>query len=93
MRGTKLGAVTLLAGAAMLGGGTTATAAPQPADAATSGLAGMAAPVVGEPVAEAVGAVGEPLVEALVPCPAPWAGPGIDISEQYLSCVSGALAD
>ncbi|WP_405934066.1 hypothetical protein OG495_03220 [Streptomyces longwoodensis] len=89
MRGTKLGAVTLLAGAAMLGGGTTATAAPQPADAATSGLAGIAAPVVGEPVAGAVGAVGEPLV----PCPAPWAGPGVNISEQYLTCVSGALTD
>ncbi|GAA1093184.1 hypothetical protein [Kitasatospora arboriphila] len=83
MRGTKLGAAALLAGAAILCSGTAAAAAPVPI-AEPSGFGQIAAPVLGG--AEAlVGSVSAPLVNLNIPCPAPWQQGGVSGSA-YNAC-------
>ena len=67
MRGMKLGMAVLLAGAAILSGGTTASADPEP---------------IGN---EIVGSVGAPLINANVPCPAPWQQGGVN-SDSFNLC-------
>ncbi|MEV8595460.1 hypothetical protein [Streptomyces sp. NPDC052012] len=77
MRGTKLGAAAMLAGAAILSGSATATAAPGP-----SGPA--------QDVTRLVGGTVAPLAEGNTICPAPWAGSG-DLYQKSTACSTGPI--
>ena len=93
MHGTKLGAAALLAGAVILCGSTTATAAPLPIDAASSGFGiDAAAPVLSGVTTQLVGSVGAPLAVVNTVCPAPWANQGVDIYQNYLACVTSPVS-
>ncbi|MEV6793184.1 hypothetical protein AB0M87_14525 [Streptomyces sp. NPDC051320] len=72
MRGTRLGAAALLAGAAILCGATTATADPGPIDVAQD-----------SPLTEIVGTTAGTLADDSAPCAAPWADQGFDGDVSY----------
>ncbi|MCX4986918.1 hypothetical protein [Streptomyces sp. NBC_00572] len=82
MRVTTLAAVAALAGVAILGSSTAASAAPEPID---------TTPVVGT-LDGLVGAVSAPLATANIVCPAPWKQSGFGLQDYYVACIATPVA-
>jgi hypothetical protein len=88
MRGTKLGVIALLVGAAIGCGSSTATAALEPVDAAPSGFGqDLAAPPDGR-LNQLVGSVSAPVADVAVHCVAPWKQWGFGLKDFYTACVA-----